>query len=617
MPWDRNATTDRHKKKTAERFGGYIDKYKLQDAVDDGATLQILYEGKTADTAINQKYQFDTKFENLFRRRGDEEILAIKKKYGAVGDLLEAERRIEAIAADMVDHYVEHILPSGFKAQVVCHSKLAAVHYRTYIDQAIAGRLASERAGEQTQSREELIRKLAFLKCAVIVSADSVNEKAVVTMARRHARGWKAVDNFTKPFDYHDPEKELTGIAFLIVCDMLLTGFDAPIEQVMYIDKRVKEHNLLQTIARVNRVYKGKQRGYIVDYIGLAHHLTEALAIYAAEDRLDIEASLRSVLDEVPILEQRYQRLLHLFEAAGVAGVRAFAAEETSSPKTTFLVMEQAIEKMEEIKLRADFEVYYKKFLTSMDVVLPNSAAGPYKLPAKRFGYLLSKTRERYKDHSLNLGDAGEKVKRLINEHLISLGVNPQIPPIELFADNFLQELEKHAEGSHKAKASEMAHAVRKHCKVRWDEDPAFYKKLSEKLEQLIRRHQENWQALCLELERLREEAMAGREEGAEGLSKEQSTFYDHIADLAFGDGGVPRRHVAAMKGLMAGVVEELQQTIGIVNFWGNAAEVKKLRGKLTDHLLMSGVAEIAEAADLLTTEITALAKKRHQELVK
>ena len=91
---------------------------------------------------------------------------------------------------------------------------------------------------------------------------------------------------------------------------MLLTGFDAPVEQVMYIDKKLQEHNLLQAIARVNRVAKDKQRGFIVDYIGLANHLTEALSIYADEDAQDIQQGLKNLLSELPILEERYQRLL-------------------------------------------------------------------------------------------------------------------------------------------------------------------------------------------------------------------------------------------------------------------------------------------------------------------
>ena len=126
--------TERHgERKTVKRFGEYIDTYKLMDAVHDGATLQILYEGRTADTALNEKHAFDTKFEDLFRDRSEDELLAIRKKYGATGDILEAEQRIAAIARDLVDHYIGNILPNGFKAQVVCHSKLAAVRYQRAI----------------------------------------------------------------------------------------------------------------------------------------------------------------------------------------------------------------------------------------------------------------------------------------------------------------------------------------------------------------------------------------------------------------------------------------------------------------------------------------------------
>ena len=107
--------------------------------------MQILYEGRTADTALKDKHGFDTKFEDLFKDRSEEEILAIKKKYGATGDILEAEKRIEAIARDLVDHYIDNILPDGFKAQVVCHSKLAAIRYQKAIREALAERVERER----------------------------------------------------------------------------------------------------------------------------------------------------------------------------------------------------------------------------------------------------------------------------------------------------------------------------------------------------------------------------------------------------------------------------------------------------------------------------------------
>lgn len=291
--------TEQHgNRRTVKRFGEYIDTYKLMDAVHDGATLQILYEGRTADTALNDKHGFDTQFEDLFKTRSEEEILAIKKKYGASGDILEAEKRIAAIARDLVAHYIDNILPDGFKAQVVCHSKLAAIRYQKSIRAALAERLDSEKL--KPKPDDELIRRIAFLKAAVVVSSDATNELAVITEARKEAKRWNAVENFCKSFDFDDPDKDLTGIAFLIVCDMLLTGFDAPVEQVMYIDKRLKEHNLLQAIARVNRVAKNKHRGFIVDYIGLANHLTQALAIYAHEDAQDIQQGLKTCLPSCP-----------------------------------------------------------------------------------------------------------------------------------------------------------------------------------------------------------------------------------------------------------------------------------------------------------------------------
>jgi len=601
--------------RTVRRFGEYIDTYKLMDAVNDGATLQILYEGRTADTAIRDKHGFDTKFEDLFRERSDEEIAAIKKKYGASGDILEAERRIEAIARDLAAHYIDNILPDGFKAQVVCHSKLAAIRYQKAIRDALVERLEKERL--KARPDEALIKRIGFLKAAVVVSADPTNELAAITAARREARAWNAVDNFCRPFDFDDPEKALTGIAFLIVCDMLLTGFDAPIEQVMYIDKRLKEHNLLQAIARVNRVTRNKHRGFIVDYIGLANHLNQALAIYAEEDLNDMREGLKNMLSELPILEERYQRLLQHFTSAGVDKVEDFVKGELSSPHEEVAVVHVAVSAMEDIKRRADFEVYLNKFLQSLNLILPHSSGHAYRGPARRFGYLLRMVKERYKDESLDIADAGAKVKALINEHLIDLGINPRIPPVELLAGDFLEQVQKHAKGDPKAKASEMEHALRKHCTVHFDEDPAFYKRLSEKLEALIQQHRENWELLAEGYEQLRSEALHGREAGQDGLSREATTFHDHVADLAFGRDGVPAEHQEAMKKLMTRIVELLQDTIAIIDFWNKPIEVRKLRGAIATELLLINIPQIMDMHDRLAVEIAKLAEKRHSELIR
>ncbi len=643
--------------RTAKRFGEYIDKYKLQDAVDDGATVQILYEGKTADTAVKDKAKFDDKvdelaqkhvtsqmrksenvqvvekfaqrenrpFDDLFKELSEEEIAALKKKWGTNGDILEAEKRIEAIAADMVRHYVENILPNGFKAQVVCSSKMAAVHYKKYLDKAVAERLAEEEAKpvwigdpkalpEEDRAKyrdDELCKKIAFLQSAVVVSSEGTNERAVITQARKQGQEVDAVENFKRRFNYDSPEKVNTGVAFLIVCDMLLTGFDAPIEQVMYIDKKVKHHNLLQTIARVNRVAKGKTRGYIVDYIGLTDHLKEALSIYAADDQEDLKEGLKDITSEIPVLEDRYRRLLQLFQDQGVAEIEPWVQQKITDPQRIYEILEQAIEGMKDLKQRANFEVYLKKFLQSMDIILPNTAANPYKIPAKRFGYLLAKVKDRYKDDTLSISGAGEKVRTLINEHLISLGINPKIKPVELMSPRFIKELEQNK--SPKAKASEMEHAIRKHCKVHLDEDPVLYQKLSDKLEALIQKYKEDWDELYRHLFDLRSEAEAGRKDEKDPRS---GPFFDLIGQIAFGKGGVPADHAVTVTGLVAQVLEKLKRTIGIISFWSNTPEVGDLKGELSDLMLFSNIDEIVGKSDKIVTEITALAKVRHKDIL-
>ncbi len=609
--------TERHgEKKTYKRFGDYIDTYRLMDAVEDGTTLQILYEGRTADAALNDKHGFETEFENLFKDRSEEELLAIKKKYGATGDLLEAEQRIAAIARDMVQHYLQHIFPNGFKAQVVCHSKLAAVRYQKAIHGALAETVAELEA--EPELDHELIKKVRFVKAAVVISSDGTNEAAYITEARKQARAWNVVDNFCKAFDFDDPDKTYTGIGFLVVCDMLLTGFDAPIEQVMYIDKKIKEHTLLQAIARTNRVKKGKQRGYVVDYIGLTHNLTDALTLYAAADeQQELADGLKSISSEVPVLEERYQRLLQLFAEHKVAKLREFVEGELPNIEADAAVVHEAVKLLKDEKIRADFDVYLKKFLMSLDIILPHKAAHAYRVPARRLGYILRVAKERYKDESLNLGDAGQKVRDLINEHLISLGINPKVPPVELLSEDFITQLNKHAAGNAEAKASEMEHAIRKHCTVHHDEDPAFYKSLSQKVENLIDQYQDQWEKLAEELDKLRTEAIQGRKAGEGGMSKEATTFYEHIANEAFENGEVPMGAKATMKVLMEAIVDTLQESIGSIDFWNNADKQKKTRSDIKTALTLTGITELKQKRERVAVEIMKLARNRHDELIK
>jgi len=209
------------------------------------------------------------------------------------------------------------------------------------------------------------------------------------------------------------------------------------------------------------------------------------------------------------------------------------------------------------------------------------------------------------------------EVRDLINDHLISLGINPKVPPVELLSEDFIANLNQHAAGNAEAKASEMEHAIRKHCTVHHDEDPAFYKSLSEKVENLIDQYQDQWDKLAEELEKLRVVAIEGRKQGEEGMSKEATTFFEHIANEAFDNGEVPVDAKPKMKALMEAIVETLQHSIGSIDFWHNSDKQKKTRSEIKTALTLTGVPELKTNRERIAIEVMKLAKNRHDELLK
>jgi type I restriction enzyme R subunit len=286
--------TERHKIKTHERFGGkldvngfpWIDFYKFDQAVKDRATVEIKYIGKVSKDKLDAKEEFDSEFEDMFKERTQAEREEIQRRYGSFLAYLESIDRVTKISKDIIEHYSKEILVNGFKAQVVSSSIVAAVTYKKCLEIAIQNKITELKALPDDERDEEIIKQLEFLKVHAVVSSIGNNEPAYIRDARNEAHNSDAINSFKKDFNFDKPE---SGIGILCVCDRLITGFDAPVEQVMYLDKSLREHDLFQAITRVNRSKKGKSFGLIVDYFGVTKHLREALDIYT-DNKKDMEA---------------------------------------------------------------------------------------------------------------------------------------------------------------------------------------------------------------------------------------------------------------------------------------------------------------------------------------
>lgn len=618
--------TDRHKQKTHERFGGkgeFIDTYKIRQSVEDRATLDIIYIGKTTKDNIIDRDEMDTAFEDVFKERTKEEKEEIQRRYGTMQAYLENMDRLRKIAIDLVDHYINEILPNGYKAMVVASSVLAAARYEYLIQQAIDKRLELEKS--KTDFDEELIKQIEFLKVGTIVTQQDNNEEAFISAARKRAKEFNAVDNFKKDFDYTVDEngnytKQETGYAFLCVCDRLLTGFDAPIAQVMYLDKNIREHDLLQAIARVNRTKGEKEYGILVDYYGVSNHLKDALNIWGSENEEDIKELLnylRDINKEIPVLEARYNRMIQLFEDNGIKNFKAFAEQTIDDKEAEFKLAEQCIELAEAILFRAQFDTYLKAFFDSLDLLFNSEIAKQYYIPAKRFGYLLMRIRNRYKDPTMDLKWAKPKIRKIIDKYLETLGINSKIPPVSLLSDDFQKEVNN--AGSTKSKASEMEHAIRRHIKVNMDKDPALYTRFIERINQIMERYKGNWEQIFEEFKKVKEEIEVGRQDDSEfGLNKQELPFYDLIVMNSFGESRPSEEENAIIIDLVSELVSILQSSINKPNFWREReAEIRKLQGEIDDMLDFSGIDLLSNTKERLSIEIMNLAKRRHNELIK
>ena len=422
---------DKKDRSTLRTFGPYIDTYTIEQAVRDKATVPIFYESRLPELQIIGK-TIDQVFDHVFAGRTEDERAAIKQRYATEQAVAGAPRRIEAICLDLIEHFTQFIRPNGFKAQVVAASRHTAVTFKETLD------------------------RLNAPESALIMSAGHNDEERLVRWHLRKDEQDRVIERFK---DREDP------LSILVVCDMLLTGFDAPVEQVMYLDAPLREHTLLQAIARVNRpLGEEKTYGLVVDYWGVSAKLQDALAVFSTAD---VRGALTPNVDELPRLQSRHAAAMKFFRTVGDAND-----------------LDACVRVLEPEEVRAGFDLAFRRFSQSMDMLLPDQRALAYHADLRWLGKIRGAARARYRDDRLDLSGCGEKVRRLIADAVAADGIRILVKEVQLFSPEFEEKVA--ALETDEAKASEMEHAIRHEISVRVEQNPAFYQSLRERLEEII-----------------------------------------------------------------------------------------------------------------------------------
>ncbi|RLM66756.1 type I restriction endonuclease subunit R [Halorubrum sp. Atlit-8R] len=549
---------EKEERDTRRAFGNYIDTYTIDQSLDDDTTVEILYQGRLADIHL-EGANLDRIFDRVFADYSDEEKAEIKKRYAREQDLAEAETRVEEVALDIIEHY-EGEIADQFKGMVVTTSKEAAVRYKKKLD---------ELNGPESR---------------VIISKGHNDPE--------HIKQWTPTDSEISEYkdSFVDPEGE---VELLVVCDMLLTGFDAPVAQVMYLDKPLKEHTLLQAIARVNRPFPEKNHGLIVDYYGVSDDLREALAMFSEDD---VKQAMVPLKDKEPELEAAHRKTKSFFDDIDD--------------------MEACLQTLEDEDTRIEFKNAYKRFSKLMDIVLPNPMANPYKGDLDRLSEIYARAKQRYRDDSMNLEGTGEKVRELIQKHIRSKGIDVlNDDPVSIMeGDEFDAEIE--GLESDEARASEMQHAIKHEISVRYDEDPVQYESLQERVEELIEKYKQkrlNDREIIEELREVLDE-MRTRDQQAKAKGLEDATelsFYHALEGvLLTEDHDTDQQELVELTG---DIIAEVEEVADVVEWQEKVTVQQKLRKQVKLRLMKADIQMSGEERTELTNRIVELARAHYQ----
>jgi type I restriction enzyme, R subunit len=462
-------------KDTYQNFGvigeGYLDKYGIDDAVIDGATVPIYYTSRKTDWQIDEA-KIDSLFDTWFADLSDEKLAEIKERGVKVADLVKHPKRIELLAFDIWNHFKSYAKPDGFKAQLVAYDREAIVLYKRALDGVIADELV--RGG---MSREAAVEAATAMSACVYSQSqedDKPSEDPYKNAVRKDLMKWyvdrDAERDIKKAFNKRGEDPQI-----LIVCDKLLTGFDAPAEAVMYLDKPLKEHTLLQAIARTNRVADAKKKnGLIVDYIGVSQKLDEALESYRAEDvqnamrdldglRAEMAAAHRALLEYTKTIRRNGKDLKAEYDAlVGIIGT-----------EDEWILFQRKV----------------RNFITLYEALAPDPSILAVTDDLKWFANFLRYGKQVFeKKEALDQGEYSAKIREMLEEHLKVMGLTTVIKLRSVVDPDFWQEFETEGkeESDLKSAALRKTTELRKITEAKLAENHHQYAKFSEKLRELI-----------------------------------------------------------------------------------------------------------------------------------
>ena len=486
----------KQEKSTAQKFGGFIHKYTMNQAVRDGAVAPLLYEGRMSELH-GEREQLDRWFERITQDLSKEQKLDLKKKFRREEELAKAEKRLAEIAYDIGQHFKNTFKGTGLKGQFAVSSKAEAIRYKRNFDD------------------------FGDVSTAVIISPpDTREDNSTVDEATlpEVQQFWKAMmDQYGNEKNYNDKLisafKNADEPEIIIVVDKLLTGFDAPRNTVLYIDKRLKEHNILQAIARVNRLFEGKEHGWIIDYRGIFGALNDAIDTYAALENEgfeaeDITGTLTNVLDEIKTLPQRHSNVWEVFKDI--------------SNKQDIEALQRHLEPEDR---RQRFYEVLGDFMRTLRLALGNAqfqeTTPPQKIQRyrddlKTFLNLRSAVKQRYGE-SVDYSSYEKQIRNLVNKYIGADQVREVIAPVDVFAmDRFEEELAG-IEGD-AAKADAIAARMKRTIHEKLEEDPALYKRLSELIDEAIADHRAQRLSDAELLNKMRQHLDTLRGQGASDL---------------------------------------------------------------------------------------------------